>query len=37
MMETAKLSEVDARTYLRAAAARAIKEPGTITLPSDLT
>jgi len=37
MMETAKLSGIDARTYLREAATRAIKEPGTITLPSDLT
>ena len=37
MMETAKLSGVDARAYLREAATRAIKKPGTITLPSDLT
>lgn len=37
MMETAKLSGVDARTYLREAATRAIKDPGAITLPSDLT
>jgi len=37
MMETAKLSGIDARTYLREAATRAIKEPGAITLPSDLT
>ena len=37
MMETAKLSGIDARTYLRQAATRAIKKPGTITLPNDLT
>ena len=37
MMETAKLSGVDARAYLREAATRAIKNPGTITLPADLT
>jgi len=37
MMETAKLSGIDARAYLREAVTRAIKEPGTITLPSDLT
>jgi hypothetical protein len=37
MMETAKLSGVDARTYLRQAATRAIQKPGTITLPTDLT
>ena len=37
MMETAKLSGIDARTYLRQAATRAIKKPGTVTLPSDLT
>ncbi len=37
MMETAKLSGIDPRTYLREAATRAIKNPGTITLPSDLT
>ncbi len=36
-METAKLSEIDARAYLREAATRAIKEPGTVTLPADLT
>jgi len=37
MMETAKLSGIDARTYLRQAATQAIKKPGTITLPTDLT
>jgi len=37
MMETAKLSGIDARTYLRQAATRAIKKPGAVTLPSDLT
>ena len=37
MMETAKLSGIDARTYLREAATRAIKAPGTSTLPSDPT
>jgi len=37
MMETAKLSGTDPRAYLREAATRAIKNPGTITLPTDLT
>ena len=37
MMETAKLSGVDAAAYLREAATRAIKKPGTITLPNNLT
>jgi transposase len=37
MTETAKLSGIDARLYLREAATRAIKNPGTVTLPSDLT
>jgi hypothetical protein len=37
MMETAKLSGIDARTYLRQAATQAIKKPGTITLPTELT
>lgn len=37
LMETAKLSGVDPRTYLREAATRAILKPGTITLPSNLT
>ncbi len=37
MTETAKLSGIDARVYLREAATRAIKNPGTVTLPSDLT
>jgi transposase len=37
MMETAKLSGIDARANLREAATRAIKKPGTVTLPSNLT
>ncbi len=37
MMETAKLSGTDARVYLREAATRAIKIPGAVTLPADLT
>ena len=37
IMETAKLSGIDARAYLREAATRAIKDPGAITLPSDMT
>jgi len=37
MMETAKLSGIDARAYLREAATRTIKKPGTITLPNNLT
>jgi len=37
MMETAKLSGIDARTFLREAATRAIKSPGAVTLPADLT
>lgn len=36
LFETAKLSGVDPRTYLRQAAIRAIKTPGTATLPQDL-
>lgn len=37
LLETAKLSGIDPRTYLRQAAVRAIKTPGTVTLPQDLT
>ena len=37
MTETAKLSGIDPRAYLREAATRAIKKPGTITLPNNLT
>ena len=37
MMETAKLSGIDARAYLREAATRAIQKPGAITLPTYLT
>jgi len=37
LLETAKLSGVDPRAYLRQAAIRAINAPGTVTLPQDLT
>ena len=37
MLETAKLSGTDPRAYLREAATRAIRKPGTVTLPIDLT
>ena len=37
LFETAKLSQVDPRQYVTAAAIRAIETPGTATLPSDLT
>jgi transposase len=37
LFETAKLSGVDPRAYVTLAANRAIAEPGTVTLPSDLT
>lgn len=37
LMETAKLSGIDPRTYLKEASTRAILKPGTITLPADLT
>ena len=37
LLETAKLSNVDPRAYLRQAAIRAINTPGTVTLPQDLT
>ena len=37
MMETAKISGIDARAFLREAATRAIKKPGTITHPNNLT
>ena len=36
LLETAKLSQVDARAYVTTAARRAIKAPGTVTLPGDL-
>lgn len=36
LLETAKLSDVDPRTYLKQAAVRAIKDPGAVTLPQDL-
>ena len=36
LFETAKLSQVDPRTYVTQAAKRAITGPGAITLPSDL-
>ena len=37
MMETAKLSGIDAKVYLRETATRAIQTPGTVTLPHQLT
>ena len=36
VFETAKLSQVDPRTYVTQAAVRAIHDPGAVTLPSDL-
>jgi len=36
LFETAKLSEVDPRTYVLQAAQRAIRSPGTVTLPNDI-
>ena len=36
LFETAKLSQVDARVYVRDAALAAIESPGAVTLPSDL-
>jgi transposase len=36
LVETAKLAGVDPAAYLRTAALRAIANPGTVTLPSDL-
>ncbi len=36
LLETAKLSQVDARVYVRDAALAAIESPGAVTLPSDL-
>jgi len=37
LFETAKLSGVDPRAYVTLAAHRVIADPGTVTLPSDLT
>lgn len=37
LFETAKLSNVDPRTYVTEAARRAIEKPGAVTLPSNLT
>ena len=37
LFETAKLSQIDPRTYVTRAATRAIQDPGAVTLPSDLT
>jgi len=37
LLETAKLSGVDPRAYLRQAAIRAINAPGTVTLPLNFT
>jgi transposase len=37
LFETAKLSQVDPRTYVTRAARRAIARPGAVTLPSDLS
>ena len=37
LFETAKLSGVDPRAYVREAATRAVRQPGTATLPNDLT
>jgi len=37
MLETAKLSGVDPRNYLRQAAIRAINTPGTVTRPQHIT
>ena len=36
LVESAKLSGIDAVTYLEEAARRAIANPGTVTLPRDL-
>ena len=36
IFETAKLSQVDPRTYVTQAATQAIHNPGAVTLPSDL-
>ena len=36
LFETAKLSQVDPRTYVTQAAKRAITEPDAVTLPADL-
>jgi len=37
LFETAKLSEVNPHAFVLEAANRAIREPGTVTLPADLT
>jgi hypothetical protein len=37
LFETAKLSQVDPRTYVTRAARRAIAQPGSVTLSSDLS
>ena len=36
LFETAKLSQVDPRVYVTTVARRAIANPGTVTLPSDI-
>jgi hypothetical protein len=36
-LETAKLGEVEPRAYVTQAAIRAIRSPGAVTPPSDLT
>jgi transposase len=37
LFATAKLSRVDPRSYVTQAATRAIRDPGAVTLPSDIT
>jgi hypothetical protein len=36
LIESARLTAVAPRAYLREAAVRAIRNPGTVTLPTDL-
>jgi hypothetical protein len=36
MIESAKLAGVESRAYLKEAAVRAIRNPGTVTLPTNL-
>jgi hypothetical protein len=36
LIESARLAGVEPRAYLREAAIRAIRNPGTVTLPTDL-